>query len=80
MKDSLNGDAPSTPFASPECAARIENDKAEAMGIKKRKLSNSDIADRLASLAQLLSVQDSYKVEAYRRAHPTGFAIHSMRP
>ena len=33
-------------------------------------LSNAEVADRLASLAQLLSMQkeNSYKVKAYRRA------------
>jgi DNA polymerase (family X) len=40
------------------------------MGVEKRVLSNPEIADRLASLAQLLSAQkeNPYKVKAYQRA------------
>jgi DNA polymerase (family 10) len=40
------------------------------MGVEKRILTNAEIADRLASLAQLLSAQkeNPYKVKAYQRA------------
>jgi DNA polymerase (family 10) len=40
------------------------------MGVGNRILSNAEIADRLASLAQLLSAQkvNPYKVKAYQRA------------
>jgi len=40
------------------------------MDVEKRPLSNTEIADRLASLAQLLSAQkdNPYKIKAYRRA------------
>src|ERR1700710_1952312 len=40
------------------------------MGIKKQNLSNAEIADRLASLAQLLAAkkENPYKVKAYQRA------------
>ena len=40
------------------------------MGVENRILSNAEIADRLASLAQLLSAQkdNPYKVKAYQRA------------
>jgi DNA polymerase/3'-5' exonuclease PolX len=39
----------------------------------KRALRNAEIADRLASLAQLLSSrkENPYKIKAYRRAAPT---------
>jgi DNA polymerase/3'-5' exonuclease PolX len=45
------------------------------MGIKKKVLSNAEIADRLASLAQLSAAQkeNPYKVKAYQRA------AHSIR-
>jgi DNA polymerase (family 10) len=45
------------------------------MGVKKRVLSNAEIANRLAGLAQLLSAQkeNPYKIKAYQRA------AHSIR-